>query len=64
MNSSDQLELQGNCSECRKKKYCSKNCKARDAYMSGKLAEAFSKTSAGKMFKALNDAMGSTNGKF
>jgi radical SAM protein with 4Fe4S-binding SPASM domain len=58
MDFSNQWEFQGDCNECRKKKYCSKSCKAHDKYVDRKISQAINNTTFGKMVNAFNDAIG------
>lgn len=48
INISEQWKLNGDCSKCRRSKYCSKDCKAHDrrqqAYLHGAVCEAMIKT--------------------
>lgn len=59
MENNEQWLKGGNCSECRKQKYCSKSCKAHDKYMDRMFTEAFTKTSPGKILKQINTVLDS-----
>jgi hypothetical protein len=64
MDISNQWELNGDCSECRKQKYCKKACKARDKYIDKKISQAVSNTTFGKMVNAFNDTIGTSSKKY
>ena len=47
----------GDCSICRRKNYCSKGCKENKRRQKSLIAEAFTKTPAGRSLLAMNVAL-------
>lgn len=51
----DQWKLDGDCSECRRQKYCTKSCKANTKRHNRLMSEAMARTTLGKAMSILRD---------
>lgn len=54
---SDQWKMGGDCSICRKRKYCTKDCTQHKAWVRRAIAAAFGRTKAGRMMNAMKKTM-------
>ena len=57
MSDNEQWKLDGNCSICRKEKYCGTSCKAHIDRLAQEIRAAFGRTRAGRLMDAANMAM-------
>jgi len=54
---SDQWKQGGDCSICRRKNYCRKDCKQHELWMKRAMAQIFAKSKAGRMLSAMKRTM-------
>ncbi len=54
---SEQWKMGGDCSICRKRKYCNKECSQHKARVRRLVAAAFAQTKAGRMMNAMKKTM-------
>lgn len=58
MNNNEQWKLNGDCSKCRRKKYCGTKCSAFNATTKKQIIDAFYNTKAGKILKTVESVTG------
>ena len=60
---SDQWKQGGDCSICRRAKYCRTTCKQHKLWMQRAMAQIFAKTKAGRMMSAMKQAIHNAGGE-